>query len=96
MPLCEDCFVDITVSILCVDIPVNASRELQQSSVADYDSDTPPSDSLRTIKEVAKARLKEAKEKNKDKVGTSSSDRIPGSNERKSSLSRLPRPLGGL
>ena len=71
--------------------------EERSSENSEYESDSPPSESLKSIKEVAKARIKEAKERNKEKGGNHvQKQKISEDKERRSSISRLPRPLQGL
>lgn len=54
------------------------------------DSDSPPSESLRSIKEIAKSRMREVKERSKEKVNTSQKE-IKGNKN----ASKLPRPFSG-
>ena len=64
--------------------------------MSENDSEMPPSDSLKSIKEVAKARIQEAKEKTKARGSATGKEDTPGIQERKSSSSKLPRPFQGL
>ena len=86
----------IVLNLIFVDFAVNVGSESQHSVVSENDSETPPSDSLKSIKEVAKARIREAKEKTKAKGSTIGREKSPRIKERIPSSSRLPRPFQGL
>ena len=79
-----------------LDFTVNVARQSEHSGISEYDSETPPSESLKSIKEVAKARMKEAMERNKEKGSDIKKEKTSRTKEPKSSASKLPRPMEGL
>ena len=81
---------------ILLDFTVNVARESEHSGISEYESETPPSESLKSIKEVARARIKEAKERSKEKPSHAKQEKVFRKNERKSSASKLPRPMEGL